>query len=53
MVFSVSLLELTGLQVSVDFRGPDIRVPEELLDLAQTGASGEQVRGKAMAESVW
>ena len=38
--------------VSVDLRGPDIGVAEQLLDCSQVGTAFEQMRGERMSERV-
>lgn len=40
----VDLLQLAPVQVRVNLRGRDIGMPQDLLQHAQVGAAGEQVR---------
>src|SRR4051812_29262175 len=45
-------LEPLLIDMRVDLRGGDIRMPEHLLDDAQVGAVAQQVRGKRMPQQV-
>ena len=46
------LLQVLEFDVRVDFRGVQIAVAEELLDVADAGAATQEMRGAAMAEGV-
>ena len=44
----VHLLQSTLVHVRVDLRGRDVGMPQKLLNLAQVGATGQQMRREAV-----
>src|SRR5579862_6384948 len=53
MKLAVDASQIFAVDVCVNLRGRDVRVPEHVLHRTQVGAALEQVRGEGVAECVW
>ena len=52
MVLLVYLLQPRRVHMGVDLGGGDVGVAEQLLDLPEVGAAGQEMRGKAVSQRV-
>src|SRR5580704_11410450 len=53
MKLPVDAPQVLAIDVGVDLRGRDVRVPQHVLHRTQVGAALEQMRRERMAERVW